>query len=181
MLACATLSSALLRVMPLAERYLRWIGAGYIYLARHRYMAHPLRFLGIRQDSKCIHQRIHSTAFRSKGGGLWIDALFHVSGHTLGPYRCAIPDMSRVGGVHRPGIQGRRRPLVPQALDHGAFGSLRRAPRGNSFGGFCHSAGGQTAPGPMAACCTRPQWSRGRLHPHPDRGACLHKSLAATP
>ncbi len=59
------------------------------------------------------------------------------------------PDMSRVGGVHRPGIQRRRRPLVMQALDHGAYGSLRRAPRGTIFGGFCHSAGGQTAPGAL--------------------------------
>ena len=30
MIACATLSTALLTVVPLAERYLRWLGAGYI-------------------------------------------------------------------------------------------------------------------------------------------------------
>ena len=60
------------------------------------------------------------------------------------------PDISRVGGFHRAGIQGRRRTLALQAFDNEAYGSLRRALRGNVFGVLSILPGDKLLPGP---CC----------------------------
>jgi hypothetical protein len=43
------------------------------------------------------------------------------------------PDISRVGGFHRQGIQGCSCTLVLQTLDNAAYGSLRLARRVNIF------------------------------------------------
>ena len=93
MLAAAYLSSALLGIMPFAERYLRWIGSGYILYLAISTLRVDYGFSGNSEDAKAFTKGFVLQLFNPKvavyGLTLYSTFLAGISGHIAWLSFCA--------------------------------------------------------------------------------------------